>query len=110
MPALTMKRCSLGLVAVVMTLTACGGNDSDAPAKGSDKVSVAAQPSPSPLTPASEGGRPVIDLPSGVTHAFDWGTTGDPLKDAVLADTAQGIKAVDLAIAEQDLVHEAYRF
>ncbi len=103
-----MKRCSLGLVAVVMPLTACGGNDSDAPAKGSDKVSVAAQPSPS--TPAFEGGRPVIDLPSGVTHAFDWGTTGDPLKDAVLADTAQRIKAVDLAIAEQDLVHEAYRF
>ncbi|WP_307815163.1 hypothetical protein [Streptomyces sp. I4(2020)] len=112
MPALTMKRCSLGLVAVVMTLTVCRGNDSDAPAKGSDKVSVAAQPSPSPSpsTPASEGGRPVIDLPSDVTHAFDWGTTGDPLKDAVLADTAQRIKAVDLAIAEQDPLHEAYRF
>ncbi len=109
-----MKRCSLGLVAVVMTLTVCRGNDSDAPAKGSDKVSVAAQPSPSPSpspsTPASEGGRPVIDLPSDVTHAFDWGTTGDPLKDAVLADTAQRIKAVDLAIAEQDPLHEAYRF
>ncbi|MFC8402980.1 hypothetical protein ACFUG9_05100 [Streptomyces griseoincarnatus] len=52
----------------------------------------------------------MIDLPSDVTHAFDWGTTGDPLKDAVLADTAQRIRAVDLAIAEQDPLHEAYRF
>ncbi|MGM7443703.1 hypothetical protein [Streptomyces tunisiensis] len=52
----------------------------------------------------------MIDLPSDVTHAFDWGSTGDPLKDAVLADTAQRIKAVDLAIAEHDPLHEAYRF
>ncbi|MGY1525352.1 hypothetical protein ACW69C_16490 [Streptomyces sp. MN3] len=95
-------------VTTVLTLTACGTEDTDAPAKGSDKASVAAHPSPS--TPAAEGGRPVIDLPSHVTHAFDWGTTGDSLKDAVLADTAQRIKAVDLAIAEQDPLHEAYRF
>ncbi|MCA2200314.1 hypothetical protein [Streptomyces sp. SMS_SU21] len=97
-------------VTTVLTLTACGTEDTDAPAKGSDKASVADQPSPSPSAPVFEGGRPVIDLPSDVTHAFDWGTTGDPLKDAVLADTAQRIRAVDLAIAEQDPLHEAYRF
>ncbi|MFF0808790.1 hypothetical protein [Streptomyces albogriseolus] len=97
-------------LAVALTLTACGGNDTDAPAKGSDKASAAAQPLPSPSAPAADGGRPVIKLPSDVTHAFDWGTTGDPVKDAVLADTEQRIKAVDLAIAEQDPLHEAYRF
>ncbi|PWE11300.1 hypothetical protein DD630_21940 [Streptomyces sp. BSE7F] len=97
-------------VTTALTLTACGSEEFDVPAKGTDKVSVADQPSPSPSAPVSEGGRPVIDLPSDVTHAFDWGTTGDPLKDAVLADTAQRIKAVDLAIAEQDPLHEAYRF
>jgi len=52
----------------------------------------------------------VIKLPSDVTHAFDWGATGDPVTDAVLTDTEQRIKAVDLAIAEQDPLHEAYRF
>ncbi|MFE2391493.1 hypothetical protein ACWDMR_14860 [Streptomyces althioticus] len=109
MPALTLKRCSLGLAALAMTLTACGGN-TDAPAKGSDKASAAAQPSPSSPGAVSDDGRPVIDLPSDVTHAFDWGTTDDTVEDAVLADTAQRIKAVDLAIAEQDPLHEAYRF
>ncbi|WP_369158111.1 hypothetical protein [Streptomyces sp. R02] len=107
MPALTVKRCFLGLVALAVTLSACGGSDTDAPAHGSDKASAAAQPSPSAT--AREGGRPVVELPSDVTYTFDWAKTGDPAKDAVLADTEQRIKAVDMAIAEQDPLHEAYR-
>ncbi|MGA5546474.1 hypothetical protein [Streptomyces pseudogriseolus] len=108
MPALTVKHCFLGLVALAVTLTACGGSDTDAPAHGSDKASAAAQPSPSAT--AREGGRPVVELPSDVTYTFDWAKTGDPAKDAVLADTEQRIKAVDMAIAEQNPLHEAYRF
>ncbi|MGA5209192.1 hypothetical protein ACPCSB_05710 [Streptomyces pseudogriseolus] len=105
MPALTMKRCSLGVVALAVTLTACGGNDTEVPAQGNDKASAAAQPSPSPSATARRGGRPVVELPSDVTYTFDWANTGDPAKDAVLADTEQRIKAVDMAIAEQNPLH-----
>ncbi|CAM5726716.1 hypothetical protein ACPCC5_10555 [Streptomyces pseudogriseolus] len=104
-----MKRCSLGLVALAMTLTACGGNDTDAPAQGSDKASAAAQPSPSTSASASAE-RPTIQLPADVTYTFEWPNTGDEDKDAVLSDSEQRIKAVDMAIAEQDPLHEAYRF
>ncbi|MEK8172084.1 hypothetical protein NKH77_30830 [Streptomyces sp. M19] len=38
------------------------------------------------------------------------GQDGDKDKDAVLGDTEQYVKAVDMAIAEQDPLHEAYRF
>lgn len=101
---------TLAVIAAV-PLTGCGGEDTDAPAKGSDKAAEVEEPTP-PATsaaPASDG-RPAIELPSDVTYAFDWGKTGDPVKDAVLADSEQRIKAVDLAIAEQDTLHEAYRF
>jgi hypothetical protein len=104
-----MKRCSLGLVAFAVTLTACGGNDTDAPAQGSDKASAAAQPSPTTSAPASAE-RPDIQLPADVTYTFEWPKTGDEDKDTVLSDSEQRIKAVDMAIAEQDPLHEAYRF
>ncbi|PNV32956.1 hypothetical protein C1708_11990 [Streptomyces sp. DH-12] len=101
---------TLAVIAAV-PLTGCGGEGTDAPAKGSDKAAEVEEPTP-PATsaaPASDG-RPMIEMPSDVTYAFDWGKTGDPVKDAVLADSEQRIKAVDLAIAEQDALHEAYRF
>ncbi|MGW4735834.1 hypothetical protein ACWEQC_42950 [Streptomyces shenzhenensis] len=46
--------------------------------------------------------RPKIELPSDLTYTFDWPKTGDPDKDAVLSDSEQSIKAVDLAIVNQD--------
>ncbi|MGA5523340.1 hypothetical protein [Streptomyces pseudogriseolus] len=104
-----MKRCSLCVVALAMTLTACGGNDTDAPAQGSDKAAAAAQPSPSTSASASAE-RPTIQLPADVTYTFEWPKTDDEDKDAVLSDSEQRIKAVDMAIAEQDPLHEAYRF
>ncbi|MFD5024492.1 hypothetical protein [Streptomyces sp. NPDC058373] len=49
-------------------------------------------------------------MPSDVTYKFEWGRTGDPDKDAVLSDAEQRIRAVDMAIAEQDPLHGAYTF
>ncbi|MEU0041987.1 hypothetical protein [Streptomyces werraensis] len=45
-----------------------------------------------------------------MAYTFEWPRTGDEDKDAVLSDSEQRIKAVDMAIAEQDPLHEAYRF
>ncbi|MFD4597778.1 hypothetical protein ACFWPQ_07020 [Streptomyces sp. NPDC058464] len=54
--------------------------------------------------------RPEIKLPSDLSYAFEWSKTGDEKKDAVLSDTEQFIKAVDMAIADQDPLDKAYRF
>ncbi|CAL9568975.1 hypothetical protein SUDANB15_04763 [Streptomyces sp. enrichment culture] len=96
-----------------LTLTACGSDD-DSPSKDSDKIAGAdtrgekpASPTASASTPA---GRPKIEVPSDVTYKFEWKKTGDPDKDAVLNDAEQRIKAVDMAIAEQDPLHDAYLF
>ncbi|MFC8735455.1 hypothetical protein [Streptomyces sp. NPDC057176] len=96
-----------------LTLSACGSDDSSD--KGKDKIAGAdtgsSTPSASPTASASsEPGRPKIELPADVTYKFEWDKTGDPVKDAVLHDAEQRIKAVDMAIAEQDPLHEAYRF
>ncbi|MFC8423584.1 hypothetical protein ACFUN7_22395 [Streptomyces sp. NPDC057236] len=96
-----------------LTLSACGSDD-DSPTKDNDKIAGAdtggeKSASPSESAPASAD-RPKIELPSDVTYEFQWKKTGDPAKDAVLNDAEQRIKAVDMAIAEQNPLHEAYRF
>ncbi|MFI7018825.1 hypothetical protein [Streptomyces sp. NPDC050164] len=97
---------------VAMALSACGsGGDSSG---SQDKIAGAdtggeASVSPTAST-ATASDRPKIELPSDLTYAFDWPKTGDKDKDAVLADSAQFIKAVDMAIAEQDPHSKAYRF
>ncbi|MER6750228.1 hypothetical protein [Streptomyces fungicidicus] len=96
-----------------LTLSACGSDD-DSTAKDNDKIAGAdtdKEKSPSPSESAStSAARPKIELPSDVTYEFQWKKTGDPSKDAVLSDSEQRVKAVDMAIAEQDPLHEAYRF
>ncbi|WP_399942360.1 hypothetical protein ACGH52_24520 [Streptomyces sp. BBFR25] len=96
-----------------LTLSACGSDD-DSPAKGSDKIAGAdtsGDPSTSPSeTAPAQPERPEIALPTDVTYKFEWGKTGDAVKDAVLHDAEQRIRAVDMAIAEQDPLHKAYRF
>ncbi|MGA4859618.1 hypothetical protein ACPCAB_23540 [Streptomyces koyangensis] len=95
-----------------LLLTACGGGDSGS--EENDKVAGVdrgAEKSASPSAPApASADRPKIDVPSDVTYAFEWKKTGDPDKDAVLSDAEQRIRAVDMAIAEQDALHEAYTF
>ncbi|MEU0578530.1 hypothetical protein ABZ465_14810 [Streptomyces griseoincarnatus] len=90
-----------------LTLTACGSEDTDAPAKGSGKETPSTASASS--APVSDG-RPAIELPSDLSYTFDWPKTGDKEKDAVLADSEQSIKAVDQAIANQNALDKAYLY
>jgi hypothetical protein len=89
--------------AALILLTACGGGGSD---KGSDKIKGADSGktgSPAATTSASATPgvqRPKITFPSGVKTMFEGQHTGDPKKDAVLADNARGVDAVYAAILE----------
>ena len=87
-----------------LTLSACGSdNDSS---KDNDKIAGADTgnaTSASPTESASSAtGRPEIKLPSDLTMTFEGGETGDAVKDAVLADNAERMRAVDAAIAGTD--------
>ncbi|MER5475339.1 hypothetical protein [Streptomyces sp. NPDC002685] len=92
-----------------LLLTACGGGD-DEP-KGNDKIAGAdtgGETSASPGASATESaGRPKIELPSDLTLTFEGSKTGDSIKDAVLADNAERMRAVDAAITGTDLKGEA---
>ncbi|MFI1756681.1 hypothetical protein [Streptomyces sp. NPDC020571] len=97
-----------------LTLSACGSDD-DSPSKGEDKIVGAdtgsLTPSASPTaSESSEPGRPKIELPDDLSYTFDWPKTGDKDKDAVLADGEESIKAVDMAIVNQDPLDKAYLY
>ncbi|MEU6568202.1 hypothetical protein [Streptomyces parvulus] len=97
--------------AVALTLTACGGdgNSSHETDKIADASTAGSAPAASPTTSEpSTVDRPEIELPSDLSYKFDWPSTGDEDEDAVLADSEQSIKAVDLAIVNQDALDEAY--
>ncbi|MFC8837452.1 hypothetical protein ACFT8V_30360 [Streptomyces griseoincarnatus] len=94
-------------VTTALTLTACGSEEPDAPAKGSGKET----PSTAPASSAAPSdGRPAVELPSDLSYTFDWPKTGDKEKDAVLADSEQSIKAVDQAIVNQNALDKAYLY
>ncbi len=99
--------------AAALTLSACGSDDS---ASGdNDKIAGAdtgsSSPSASPTESApQQADRPKIQLPSDLSYTFEWPKTGDKEKDAVLADSEQSIKAVDLAIVNQDALDKAYLY
>ncbi|MFJ6572413.1 hypothetical protein ACIQNU_33900 [Streptomyces sp. NPDC091292] len=100
--------------AATLTLSACGGNDKDkAP---DDKISGAetgAGDSATPSTSASEvaaGDRPEITLPADLKLTFEGAKTGDAVKDAVLADNEQRMRAVDAAITGTDAKGEALAY
>ncbi|MCT9137984.1 hypothetical protein [Streptomyces violarus] len=97
--------------AAALTLSACGSDDSSK-SKDNDKIAGAdtgdkASASPTASDPASAE-RPKIDLPSDLSYTFDWPKSGDKEKDAILADSEQSIKAVDLAIVNQDALDKPY--
>ncbi|MET8899341.1 hypothetical protein [Streptomyces sp. NPDC004538] len=97
--------------AAALTLSACGGDDSSSDKK--DKIAGAdtggSTPSASPTaSEPSTADRPKIEMPSDLSYKFEWPKTGDKDKDAVLADSEQSIKAVDLAIVNQDALDKAY--
>ncbi|MFJ7332177.1 hypothetical protein ACIQU3_02830 [Streptomyces sp. NPDC101110] len=99
--------------AAALTLSACGSDDSSKN-KDNDKIAGAdtggkASPSTAPSEPDTTG-RPKIELPSDLSYTFDWPKTGDKDKDAVLADGEQSIKAVDLAIVNQNALDKPYLY
>ncbi|PSM43650.1 hypothetical protein C6Y14_08420 [Streptomyces dioscori] len=99
--------------AAALTLSACGG-DSDSKDKSNDKIAGADtgdEKSASPTASASAAvGRPKIELPSDLTMTFEGGKTGDAVKDAVLADSAERMRSVNAAIAGTDPKNEALGF
>ncbi|QWB23329.1 MULTISPECIES: hypothetical protein [Streptomyces] len=99
--------------AAALTLSACGSDDSSK-SKDNDKIAGAdtgEKASASPSESAAESAdRPKIDLPSDLSYTFDWPKSGDKEKDAVLADSEQSIKAVDMAIANQDALDKPYLY
>jgi hypothetical protein len=98
--------------AAALTLSACGSEDDSG---GNDKIAGAdtgsTTPTASPTTnEPTASDRPKIALPSDLSYTFEWPKTGDKEKDAVLADSEQSIKAVDLAIVKQDALDKAYLY
>ncbi len=92
-------------VAAALLLAGCGGGDgdkSDSNGKiaGADTGSSA---SPSPSASASEAaGRPKITLPAGDNLTFTPEEDSDPVKDAILKDNAEFVRALDAAIGAQN--------
>jgi hypothetical protein len=97
------------LAAAGLLLTACGSDDGG---KGDDKIKGAGggSPSKSASPTASQVRRPKITLPSDYKDTFTPVRTGDAVKDAVLSDNAERIRAVDAAIAGTDPKHRGIAF
>ncbi|MDN0195463.1 hypothetical protein [Streptomyces sp. S.PNR 29] len=101
--------------AAALTLSACGSDDSSKD-KDNDKIAGADTGSKAPASAGPSGsassaaGRPEIKLPSDLTMTFEGAKTGDPVKDAVLADSADRMRAVNAAIAGTDPKEEALNF
>ncbi|MGW3409803.1 hypothetical protein [Streptomyces sp. NPDC000888] len=98
--------------ATALLLTGCGGSDGDS--TGNDKIAGAdtgSETSASPSASATEtAGRPKVTLPSDLTLTFEASKTGDSVKDAVLADNAERMRAVDAAITGTDPKGEALAY
>ncbi|MFD9005180.1 hypothetical protein ACFV0T_30235 [Streptomyces sp. NPDC059582] len=88
----------------LLLLTGCGGGDGGS--KDNDKIAGAdteTSASASPSTSAPEAaGRPKIELPSDDILTFTPDKAGDAVKDAILGDNAEFIRAMDAAIVAQN--------
>lgn len=96
-------------IATLLLLTACGGSDDG----GSDDKIDASKPSSSASESPAEAetpGRPEIKLPADAKNVFEDTETGDPEKDAVLADNEAWVNAVDDAILSGEESTDAVRF
>ncbi|MEV8020455.1 hypothetical protein AB0O76_29820 [Streptomyces sp. NPDC086554] len=87
-----------------LLLTACGGSDDS---KDNDKIAGAdagsgKSASPSSSAPADGVDRPEIKLPSDVKLTFTPERAGDSVKDAILRDNADMIRALNMAIVAGD--------
>jgi hypothetical protein len=96
----------------VLLLAGCGGGGGGS--KSNDKIAGADTGSAAPASPSASAsaaaGRPKIELPSDLKLIFEDTKTGDPVKDAVLADNAERMRAVDAAITGTDAKGQAVAF
>jgi hypothetical protein len=91
--------------AAALLLTACGGGGDKA--SKNDKIAGAdtgssASTSPSTSATTASVDRPTIELPAGDTLTFAPEQVGDPVKDAILKDNADFVRALDAAIGAQN--------
>ena len=96
-------------VTTALTLTACGSEEPDTAAKDRGKAK-GTKASASASSPSTSAGRPKIELPADLKLTFEGGETGDPVEDAILADNAERMRAVDAAITGTDLEGKALAF
>ncbi|MGW2224761.1 hypothetical protein [Streptomyces formicae] len=101
--------------AAVLSLSACGGGDGDAKDKDTDKIAGAGQgdekrESPSPKASDDGVDRPEVKLPKDVKNVFEGGKTGDPKKDAVLADNERWLNSLIEAVTVDAKDHPALKF
>jgi hypothetical protein len=101
--------------AVALLLSGCGGSDAkDSKDSSGDKIAGAdtgsASASPSASATADGADRPEIKLPSDIENVFEDGSTGDPKKDAVLADNERRINSIDEAVTVDAEKHPALEF
>ncbi|MFE2373930.1 hypothetical protein [Streptomyces sp. NPDC059398] len=94
-------------VAAALVLSACGGGHSSSSGKAgkNDKIAGAdTGATAAPSASASPDGieRPKVVLPKGVSNVFEGGKTGDPKQDAILADNARSLDAINAAITTDD--------
>ncbi|MEV5415346.1 MULTISPECIES: hypothetical protein [Streptomyces albogriseolus group] len=90
-----------------LTLSACGSDDDKASGTQADGGNKPASVSTSAATSPD---RPKIELPADLELTFEGGETGDPVKDAILADNAERMRAVDAAITGTDPEGKALAF
>ncbi|MEU3440873.1 hypothetical protein AB0926_23900 [Streptomyces griseoincarnatus] len=105
---------TLAVTTTALTLTACGSEKPDAPAKPAAGKSAPQAPSPtstaSAPTASESSGRPAITFPSDAKNVFEYEKTGDPAKDAALRDSTLGVNSVDEAIFKGSTDTEALGF
>ncbi|MFD5814520.1 hypothetical protein [Streptomyces sp. NPDC127038] len=95
-----------------LLLTACGGG-ADKP-KANDKIAGADTSTKGSASPSAsvtrQADRPEITFPAGVKNIFEDQKTGDPAKDAVLADSALSVNSMDDAIFQGSVDTKALGF
>ncbi|WP_234543301.1 hypothetical protein [Streptomyces shenzhenensis] len=93
-------------VTAALLLAGCGGGDGGK-SKSNDKIAGAdtgasSSASPSASASAAASGRPKIALPAGDTLTFTPDQDSDPVKNAILTDNAEFVRALDAAIGAQN--------
>ncbi|MFE9410120.1 hypothetical protein ACFYN0_15175 [Streptomyces sp. NPDC006704] len=89
-----------------LVLAGCGGGAGEAkkatPSHDRPSAPAPATPPVSAPAPADATNRPKVTLPAGDELIFEPERVGDPVKDAVLADNAAYLRAIEEAIDHQD--------